>query len=100
MNMNFSTGKTPVEFIKEGAFGGTHFRDISSSINGKWYKKPWKWFDELKDIGKKYYCSKYYDLNGNKYGVKCEAPLRFGKNKDWINSIDPYGWFQWYLDTG
>ena len=42
MNMNFSTGKTPVEVIKEGAFGGTHFRDTSSSINGKWYTKSWK----------------------------------------------------------
>ena len=21
----------------------------------------------------------------------------FGKNKGWINEIDPYGWFQWYF---
>ena len=28
--------------IKEGAFGGTYFRDIYSSVNGKWYKKTWK----------------------------------------------------------
>ena len=24
--------------LKQGAFGGTHFRDIYSSINKKWYK--------------------------------------------------------------
>ena len=32
-----------------------------------------------------------------KYGVKCETSLRFWENKGWINSIDPYGWFQWYI---
>ena len=25
--MNFSPNKTPIEIIKEGAFGGTYFRD-------------------------------------------------------------------------
>ena len=33
----------------------------------------------------------------NKYGVKCGTLLRFWENKGWINSIDPYGWFQWYF---
>ena len=28
--------KTPVEIIKEGAFGGTYFRDIYYSVNGRW----------------------------------------------------------------
>ena len=28
--MNFSPNKTPVEIIKQGAFGGTYFRDIYS----------------------------------------------------------------------
>ena len=35
MNMNFGTNKTPIEIVKEGAFGGTYFRDIYSGINGK-----------------------------------------------------------------
>ena len=39
MNMNFGTNKTPVDVNKEGAFGGTYFRDIYSCINGKWYRK-------------------------------------------------------------
>ena len=42
--------------IKEGAFGGTYFRDIYSVINDKWYKNSWKEFDELKNINQKYYC--------------------------------------------
>ena len=28
--MNFSPNKTPFEVIREGAFGGTYFRDIYS----------------------------------------------------------------------
>ena len=76
--MKFGANKRPVEVIKEGAFGGTYFRDIYSDINGKWYWKLWKEFDRLKDIDKKYYCSDYYDVHVNKYGVK-------------------YGWFQSYF---
>ena len=37
--MEFVANKTPIEVIKEGAFGGTYLRDICSGINGKWYKK-------------------------------------------------------------
>ena len=36
MSMNFWTNKTPVEVIKNEAFGETYFRDIYSDINGKW----------------------------------------------------------------
>ena len=46
--MGFGANKTPVEKIKKVTFGGTYFRDIYSGINGKWYKKSWKKFDELK----------------------------------------------------
>ena len=31
--MNFSPNKTAIEIIKEGAFGGTYFKDIYSNIN-------------------------------------------------------------------
>ena len=48
--MDFGANKTPVEIIREGAFGGTYFRDIYSGITGKWYKKSWKEFDQLKDL--------------------------------------------------
>ena len=67
--MHFGANKTPVEVIREGASGETYFRDIYSGINGKWYRKSLKEFDQLKDIDQ----------------------------KNWINEIDPYGWFQWYF---
>ena len=54
--MDFRANKTTVEVIKEGAFGGTYFRDICSGINGKWYRKSWKEFDVVKNIDQKY-CS-------------------------------------------
>ena len=84
----FSPNKTSVEIIKEGAFGGTYFRDIYSGINEKWYKNSRKEY-----IDAKY----YYEVNLNKYGVKCGTSLRFWENKGWIYKIDPYGWFQWYF---
>ena len=95
--MEFGANKTPIEVIREGVFGGTYFRDIYSGINGKWYKKPWKEFDQLKDIDQKFYCSDYYDVNVKKYGVKCGTSLRFWEDKVWINEIDPCDWFQWYF---
>ena len=48
--MEFCTNQTPVEVIKEGAFEGTYFRNIYSSVNGKWYRKTWKEFDDLKTL--------------------------------------------------
>ena len=75
--MDFRPSKTPVEIIKEGALGGTYFRDIYSGVNGKFYKDSWKEFDQLTNIDKKYYSSDFYDASLNKYGVKCD----FGKIK-------------------
>ena len=43
------------------------------------------------------YCSDYYAVSVNKYGVICGTSLRFLENKAWINKIDPNGWFQWYF---
>ena len=63
---DFSPNKTPIKIIKEGAFGGTFFRDIHSNINKKWYKNSWKEFIHLKNIDAKFYASDYYDVNVNK----------------------------------
>ena len=94
--MDFNPNKTLIQIIKEGAFGGTYFRDAYSNINKKWYKNSKKEFVHLKNIDAKFYASDYYDVNVNKYGVKCGMSLRFWENKGWINKIDPYGWFQRY----
>ena len=95
--MDFGGSKTSLEVIKEAAFGETYFRSIYSNVNGKWYKKSWKEFNQLKNIDQKSYCSDYYDVSVNKYDVKCGTFLGFWENKGRINEIDPYGWFQWYF---
>ena len=95
--MDFRPNITPIEVIKKGAFGGTYFRDIYSGINGKWYKKAWKEFNELKNIDQKYCCTNYYDASVKKYGVKCGTSLRVWENNGWIHSINPCGWFHWYF---
>ena len=51
MNMDFCSNKTHVEVTKEGAFGGTYFRDsYHSSVNDKWCKRSLNEFYELKNI--------------------------------------------------
>ena len=69
--MDFGANKTPVEIIREGAFGGTYFRDIYSGINEKWYKNLWKEFVQLRNIDAKFYAADY-DVKVNNYDVKLE----------------------------
>ena len=95
--MKFRPNISPIDVIKKGAFGGTYFRDIYSRVNNKFYKNSWKQFKELENIDGRYYCSDFYDIGLNYYGVVVEKSLRFWERKGWINKIDPYGWFQWYF---
>ena len=39
VKMNFGANKTPIEVIKEGAFGGTYSRGIYSGVTRNWLKK-------------------------------------------------------------
>ena len=92
--MEFSPNISPVDVIKKGAFGGAYFRDIYSSVTDKFYKNSWREFEELKSIDGKYYCSNFYDVGLNYYGVEVGTSFRFWEKKEWINEIDPYGCFQ------
>ena len=95
--MEFIPNKTSTEMIKEGAFGGTYFRDIYLGANGKWERNLRKEFSELRIIDWRFYCSDYYDVELNKYKVKTGISQRFWENKGRIIKIDPNGWFQWYF---
>ena len=66
-------------------------------MNNKFYKNSWKKFEGLKNIDKKNYCSDFYDVELNYYGVEVGTSLRFWESKGWINEIDPYGRSQWYF---
>ena len=52
--MKFNPNKTPIEVIKKVTFGGTYFRDDYSGVDGKWYRKSWKDFDQLKILIKNF----------------------------------------------
>ena len=52
--MKFNPNKTPIEVTKKGTFGGTYFRDDYSGVDGKWYRKSWKDFDQLKILIKNF----------------------------------------------
>ena len=79
--MDFNPNKTPIEVIREGAFGGTYFRDIYSGINKKWYKNSWKGFVQLENIDAKFYVSNYYGVNVNKTSREYKRLLSRFKRK-------------------
>ena len=97
--MKFNPNKKPIEVIKEGAFGGTYFRDIYSGVNGKRYRNSWKEFNELKNIDQKFYCSDYYDVELNKYKVKTRTSLRVFKLKVGLMKQILMNGFNGILDT-
>lgn len=94
----FKPDYTPREIILQGAFGGTYYRPIHSSVTGKNYKDQQKEFRFFDDIDTKLLTMPYdqYDPNKNKYKVKVGTTLEFWESKGWIDKQDPYGWFQWY----
>ena len=97
--MEFNPKKTPLEVIKEGAFGRTYFRHVYSGVDGKRYRELWNKFDQLEAIDQKYYCSNCY-FSVNKYDVKCGTWLRFWENNGWINPADPADGFSGIFDIG
>ena len=98
---DFKPNVSPKDVFKKGAFGGTYFRPIYSSITDKKYTSkgviseyPKSWFKGI-NIEKKVISEKY-DKKVNKYGVKCGSSLESWEKSGWIVKEDPYGWFQWY----
>ena len=101
IHKQFKPNKSPKQVFRLGAFGGTYFRPISSSITGKQYTPseamrglPKEWFKGL-DM-KTQVTSSTYNKKINKYKVKCGSSLESWENSGWIVEQDPYGWFQWY----
>ena len=101
IHSEFKPNKSPKQVFKMGAFGGTYFRPIHSSVTGKNYTPgeamkglPKSWFNGL-DMETMVTSSKY-DKKINKYKVKCGSSLEAWETSGWITEQDPYGWFQWY----
>jgi len=97
----FKPNLSPKQVFKKGAFGGTYFRPINSSVTGKSYRSsdvireyPKSWFSGINI--ETHVTSSKYDKKINKYGVKCGSSLEDWEGNGWIVKQDPYGWFQWY----
>ena len=99
----FRPNVSPVDILLGGAFGGTYFRPIRSSVTDQMYSTeqvlqqtlPREWialFDQpMIQLG-----SEKYNKSVNRYGVRCGGSLGMWESSGWISHIDPYGWFQWY----
>mmetsp|Transcript_25381 Transcript_25381/g.31218 ORF Transcript_25381/g.31218 Transcript_25381/m.31218 type:complete len:374 (-) Transcript_25381:192-1313(-) len=99
---NFRPNRSPEEVLRVGAFGGTYFRSITSSVNNVRYTSTdvlndtvlLSWIHGLEK--RSMLTSQSYDKSRNKYKVKCGGSLGMWESSGWISNVDPYGWFQWY----
>lgn len=92
----FRPNLTPKQIFSQGAFGGTYFRPITSSITGKSYKnKHTKYQFNISD---NLLTREHEDNKLNKFGVHSGTTLEYWEERGWIKPQDPYGWVQWYCE--
>jgi hypothetical protein len=96
----FRPNLTPRQVIRFGSFGGTYWRPIYSNITKKKYENIHKNYNFFRDLDTNLMIRPYeeYDKNLNKYGVKVGTTLEDWERAGWISELDPYGWFQWYVE--
>ncbi|KAJ1030436.1 hypothetical protein NDA16_001345 [Ustilago loliicola] len=97
----FRPNVTPDEMLREGAFGGTAFRDYYSrvlqrdiDVEAELAELPEHWLEDLdiKDMLRR----SQLEPSVNKFKVKAGQSLEDWEKAGWIRPIDPRGWFQWY----
>ncbi len=79
----FRPDLTPKEMLAMGVFGGKYLTDCRGEF-------PKEWFMQAK------LSSDRKDITLNYFGVDASQPLSVWREKGWIFSDDPRGWFQWY----
>ena len=102
----FKPNLSPLEVLKQGAFGGTYFRPIESQVTKKKYQnrhlRYWsaEEYKKNKINPQKHLCLPFesYDKSINKYNTRCGQTLEEWEGKNWITNHDPYGWFEWYCN--
>jgi len=94
---NFTPDYSPLEILDAGAFGGTYFRTIQSGVLGKELKADSS--DAIGGLPKEFKGrdqSQKEDVKLNKFKKHSGQSLQEWEKNNWIEPIDPYGWFQWY----
>jgi hypothetical protein len=79
----FEPQLTPCEMLRLGVFGGRYMTDCRDEFPHRWFHKA-KFSDGTRDAGI------------NFFGVDASKPLSYWREKGWIHTDDPRGWFQWY----
>lgn len=80
---SFKPELTPAEMLRLGVFGGKYMTDCRDEF-------PASWFTRAK------LCPDRHDADLNYFKVNASQPLSVWREKGWIYSDDPRGWFQWY----
>lgn len=79
----FKPELTPKQMLKMGVFGGKYMTDCIDEF-------PKDWFLHAR------LCHEYHDPELNFFGVNASQSLSVWREKGWIYTDDPRGWFQWY----
>lgn len=80
---DFTPDLTPAEMLALGVFGGKYLTDCQDEFPAEWFINA-RLSPEFKDITLNY------------FQADASQPLAQWRNKGWIHSQDPRGWFQWY----
>lgn len=102
----FTPNISPLDVLKQGAFGGTYFRPIDSKVTRKKYKNRHLRYWSAQELKKHNLDSQtnlcrpfeFYNKSINKYKIRCGQTLEQWEEKNWISKHDPYGWFEWYCN--
>lgn len=79
----FKPDLTPRQMLELGVFGGKYMTDCRKEFPTSWFTNA-----KLSPSG--------HNPLLNFFGVRASKPLSYWKEKGWIHSDDPRGWFQWY----
>jgi hypothetical protein len=80
---DFQPELTPKQMLELGVFGGKYMTDCAKEF-------PEDWWDDAK------LSTDRHDPKLNLFGVNASQPLAVWREKGWIYSEDPRGWFQWF----
>jgi hypothetical protein len=80
---DFRPELTPAQMLRLGVFAGKYMTDTRDEFPKSWFVGA-----KLSPQGRN------PDLNF--FGVDASQPLLVWRQKGWIHSDDPRGWFQWY----
>ncbi|MCP4001526.1 MAG: hypothetical protein GY727_11510 [Gammaproteobacteria bacterium] len=79
----FQPQLSPRKMLELGVFGGKYMTDCSDEFPDHWYIKA-------------RLSPKFHDPEINYFKVNASRSLSYWRDKGWIYSEDPRGWFQWY----